>query len=357
MHHWLTYAFFARVFVHLQLANVGPLVYGLLQAHAPKHLHLQMQTAGVATIVAIGTLACILLSQLWYRCSQIGGDEHSTALLVLAFFLALVDCTSSVVFLPFLAHFPVRYLNALYFGEGLSGLLPASLALIQFENEVTTCQQRSTNESNSTTYAKPHCSSTDHVEGVLFPPGHYFGALAAIMLACGGAFMLLRNRVADYRPLENTEEKEEQQVNNESILLSEASSPCVDCGDRSVLRRPLWPLLLVLAWLAALANGALPAVSSYAYMPYGQRAFLLTTVAGIVVNPCASLLHHWLPCTLQWIVLVLAGVATAAAFIVLGLAGSCPRPMACDASGVAMVVCSFRVFLRSVCADQTLACT
>jgi riboflavin transporter 2 len=53
----------------------------------------------------IGVSASLLLVVFWDETTVIGGDTHSTALFVLVFFLSLVDCTSSVLFLPFMAIF------------------------------------------------------------------------------------------------------------------------------------------------------------------------------------------------------------------------------------------------------------
>ena len=57
--------------------------------------------------------------------------DHSTSLFVLVFFLSLVDCTSSVLFLPFMAIFRDIYLNSYLIGEGLSGFIPSVVAIAQ----------------------------------------------------------------------------------------------------------------------------------------------------------------------------------------------------------------------------------
>jgi riboflavin transporter 2 len=50
-------------------------------------------------------LTSVLLASFWDVTSEVLGSNHSTALFVLVFFLSLVDCTSSVLFLPFMAVF------------------------------------------------------------------------------------------------------------------------------------------------------------------------------------------------------------------------------------------------------------
>lgn len=331
---------------HAQIANVGPIIYTIAEKLVGERNRLKCQSIGVGTIVTIGTLTCILLSQLWHKCSHVFGEEHSTALIALAFFLALVDCTSSVVFLPFLAAFPARYLSALYVGEGLSGLIPSALALIQFHSQVGTCGQNSS-------YTVPvGCNTTGEVDGVRFQPEVYFGLLAAITIACGLAFVFLRRQVgqsysvADSRPVQKQDEEEEEPPlydQPESVELSYLNANVVvglnsACGTKRGDLRPFIILLCGLAWLNALGNGVLPAISSYAYFPYGQKAFLLTTVAGILSQPAAAFLYHWLPSQSRRLVAILVAVATGVASYIVFLASHCHRPLECETSGTAVVV-------------------
>ena len=62
---------------------------------------------------------------------QIGGAERSTMLFVFVFLLSLVDCTSSVLFLPYMGLYRDVYLNSYLVGEGMSGFIPSIAALAQ----------------------------------------------------------------------------------------------------------------------------------------------------------------------------------------------------------------------------------
>ena len=320
-------------------------MYTISEKFAGEERRINCQSIGVAAIVVIGTLACILLSQLWHKCSVIAGTERSTALIVLAFFLALVDCTSSVVFLPFLAAFPAKYLSALYVGEGFSGLIPSALALGQFHNQVGTCGQ------NSSYTVAVGCNSTGEVHGVHFQPNVYFGCLAAITISCGMAFVFLRRRAGSYTPITDTsldgtgdtscasdsephKDNEYMELREREVNVDDVGSDCLRDkeGDLSI------PMLMGLAWMCALANGVLPAVSSYAYFPYGQLAFLLTTVAGILSAPAASFVFLALPSKSKPLVILLISVATLIAAYILFLASYCHRPLECQDSGTAVVV-------------------
>ncbi|XP_058535971.1 solute carrier family 52, riboflavin transporter, member 3-like [Ochotona princeps] len=114
--------------VVIQLANIGPLLVSLLHCFRPGCLS---EVPVIFTVLGVGTLACLLIAFLWNMTSWLQGGQHSVAFVVLTFFLALVDCTSSVTFLPFMSRLPSYYLTTFFMGEGLSGLLPALVALAQ----------------------------------------------------------------------------------------------------------------------------------------------------------------------------------------------------------------------------------
>jgi len=118
--------------VLIQLANIGPLLVTLYNYFSPRH-----QSSGHCDvpisylIIGVGIVSCLLMALFWDRTSALFGQQHSTALLFLCFFLAFVDCTSSVVFLPFMALFKPEYMTAFFIGEGFSGLVPSLAALVQ----------------------------------------------------------------------------------------------------------------------------------------------------------------------------------------------------------------------------------
>lgn len=121
--------------VTIQLANVSPLLVALLHRFRPGCLP---EVPVIFAVLGLGTAACTLSAFLWNVTSWVRGGYRSIAFLVLTFFLALVDCTSSVTFLPFMGRLPAHYLTTFFVGEGLSGLLPALAALAQGSG-LTTC--------------------------------------------------------------------------------------------------------------------------------------------------------------------------------------------------------------------------
>jgi len=107
----------------VQIANIGPIIYGLLRnclrTPPPQHI-------SVITLLSIGCLASLALVLTWDLTSTFnfinddGEDDSlsmSTGLFLSVFFLALVDCTSSVLFLPYMGIFKQKYLNSYLIGK------------------------------------------------------------------------------------------------------------------------------------------------------------------------------------------------------------------------------------------------
>lgn len=112
----------------IQLANIAPLVYWFLHRKFSKYCN---EVSATNLQLFIGLLGSIVLIFYWDTQVNVFGGPHSIVLLTCAFLLSIVDCLSSVTFLPFMARFRSVYLTPYLIGEGLSGFLPTILALVQ----------------------------------------------------------------------------------------------------------------------------------------------------------------------------------------------------------------------------------
>ena len=90
-----------------------------------------IEKPAIHTTLMIGAIACLFLTLFWDRTTEINGSPHSVAFLLLAALLAIVDCTTSVLYMPFMAHYKSKYLMSYLIGQGLSGLIPSIVAIIQ----------------------------------------------------------------------------------------------------------------------------------------------------------------------------------------------------------------------------------
>ena len=271
--------------VIIQLANVGPLIYAIVNHFAPKKVH---EKTAIPFIVSVGAVACALLGFYWNETSYIGGHKHSTALFILSFFLAIVDCTSSVVFLTFMSLFPSFYLSALFVGETSSGLLPAFVALGQGIGSGSG-SYNTTNATNSSTHQ--HTAKDD---GLKFGPECFFFFLFSIMIVCGLAFLALiylpvakRQHVtktthtkesdSDTQPLcgdfRNSPRTGHDPTTTQDSYVNPKHSSCQSVRDEMNLK--IIFLLCIQAWISCLSDGVLPSILAYASEPYGDKTYQL----------------------------------------------------------------------------------
>jgi len=111
------------------IANVGPLIIACIRLCIGKSTVYEVPS--ICVIFAVGILCPIVLSFTWPIQTFFFGRKRSLHLIILSFFLALVNCTSSVTYLPFVSRFHSSLLNVYFAGEALSSLLPAMIGLIQ----------------------------------------------------------------------------------------------------------------------------------------------------------------------------------------------------------------------------------
>lgn len=121
------------IVVITQLANIGPITYSFLKRYPIRYLEIR----SIHCIMASGTMACLLLAMFWHVTAPIGHSEKSIVFLIMTGILSIVDCTSSVLFLPFIANYRRQYLSSLLIGEGLSGVVPSFAALVQGESKAS----------------------------------------------------------------------------------------------------------------------------------------------------------------------------------------------------------------------------
>ncbi|NWV37631.1 S52A3 protein, partial [Grantiella picta] len=318
----------------IQMANVGPLFVTLLNRFRPGLLK---EVAVIYAIVSVGVVACLLLAFLWNHTSIIAGMSHSIPFLVLTFFLALVDCTSSVTFLPFMMQLQPQYTTTFFIGEGLSGLIPSLIALGQGSG-ISSCTNVSY-EVNITTGNKT-------METRYLPPTFstlvFFLLLTAMMLTCLLAFFFLTRQPKVW-------ELSQQHLFPSNIVLN-SFDQILDEGPDSQLSRgcsfptdPKGPgdilpqkvsysltkltlIYLVITWVSALTNGVLPSVQSYSCLPYGHTTYHLAATLSSMANPLACVVAMFLPnrsLTLMSI-LTMAGTGFGAYNMAIAVMSPCP---------------------------------
>ncbi|CAK1549298.1 unnamed protein product [Leptosia nina] len=299
--------------VAIQSANIGLLIYASL-----RKVTRISDTTCIYGLLAIGTIALFLNSFLFPKTVLIGDKEKSVAFLTLTFFVALVGCTSSVLFYPYLRHYREIYLATYLVGEGLSGFIPSIIALIQGVGGEPDCVPAGNNTFQAV-FPPPRFDSTVFI--VLL------GILSALSLI---SFCILHN----YSGFSSERVKEGEAAKEE-----EASLPRVS------LLKPEWiGLMVLMAVLNALSSGVMPSIQSFSCLPYGRQAYHLSVTLGAMANPTACLAGVWLkPVRGRWLTLMLTLSAVLLAYIFVTAVQSPTPPLYTQTSGVIIIVVSWVV--------------
>ncbi|KAH9371837.1 hypothetical protein HPB48_021801 [Haemaphysalis longicornis] len=179
--------------VAIQMGNVGPLLYGLSTV-IWRHRFTGPRALSIANHVqlCIGIIACVALITAWRATGFILGRETSIVLLVAAFALSIVDCTSSVVYLPFVGRFREVYMTSYLVGEGLGGVVPGLVALAQGVEDAI-CVNETMPSTSVTENSSEGMTAVLDVEAINFEPEVFFGVLLLLVLLSYGSFILLDN--------------------------------------------------------------------------------------------------------------------------------------------------------------------
>ncbi|XP_062848185.1 solute carrier family 52, riboflavin transporter, member 3-B [Trichomycterus rosablanca] len=350
--------------VIIQLANISPLFITLMHRFKPGALD---ERPVIYAIVLVGVLATFLLAFFWTHTQKIGESVHSVALLALSFLLSVVDCTSSVTFLPFMMRLQPQYLTTYFVGEGLSGLIPAVVALIQGVG-VVHCK-------NSTAYANFSMDNSSlvfsdeleaHYQPANFSVKVFFIFLSAMMTVCLIAFLMLNHHPAvahqhkcEY--LDNTVHKEKADISidnqnhpAEQIPMLEHTEvlvrePRSSFGKGTYSRFEVVFIFVVLAWVNALTNAVLPSVQSYSCLPYGNRAYHLATAMAAVSNPLACFIAMFVPIRSLVLMGVLIVTGTGFGAYIMGMAALSPCPLLVYHNlGAALMVITWVIFVLTL---------
>ncbi|XP_042903655.1 solute carrier family 52, riboflavin transporter, member 3-A isoform X2 [Parasteatoda tepidariorum] len=330
--HWKLASY---IIITTQVANLGPILFSAARKiWSQKVLEIPIIHASLALVI----VACVLLSLFWDQTTFIFGAWHSTSLFILTFFLAFVDCTSSLLYLPFIAHFKEQYVISYLVGSGLSGPVPGILALAQGVGGYAEC--RNISKTTETEFG----NLTEYSIEAFYPPPRFsanifFGVLCGQMLISWLAFILLnhlpaakRERVS-FLPLslpsnpaiaENFQSSIEKDF---STSLEKSAS-----AEQHLLGKPLLTtfqyavILFVQAFISTMFNGVLLSIQTYSCLPYGSVAFHLTVTLSNIANPLCCFLAMFLPVTKVWSVTGVAIYASAWAGYILTTALTSPEP-------------------------------
>ncbi|XP_018901782.1 solute carrier family 52, riboflavin transporter, member 3-A isoform X1 [Bemisia tabaci] len=313
----------------IQMANIGPLLYYFSKRNCPGFVK---DSYVIAVILFLGALAMFHMAFNYDQTSSVFGAPHSTSLMAGTFFIALVGCTSSVLFFPFIGRFPETYLVSLLVGEGLSGFIPSGIALIQGIGD------------------KPECKNVTQPDGsvAVFPELHpprfstqtYFLVIFSLMVVSLISFLMLNNL-----PICVKERKKRLVIDrlrdSPNPNTNRLSDDEFEGGKKAVILTPYsyGAMLLLQGVISFLANGSLPSLQSYSCLPYGYEVYHLCVTLVHIANPIACFMAYFVPHKSIRAISSLSAVLAVFVSYVITLAVLSPTPpLADEFVGKALVV-------------------
>jgi riboflavin transporter 2 len=227
-----------------------------------------------------------------------------------------------------MGQFKPQYMTAYFIGEGLSGMLPGLVGLIQGVESEPECINETVIVTNETT----GINTTEYMIIAEYPPPLFsvqvfFFFLFGMMVVSGTCFTLLhfhpfckKERIKSSYNYTISEDSGNDNISAETKLDTYFSSttypekytqdspttfdnsisetvltkkaPSVECviGSKPLISTSQFVYLLILTgWLNALLNGVIPSTQSYTSLPYGSLAFTLAVRLSTVINPLMCL--------------------------------------------------------------------
>lgn len=372
--------------VIIQIANVGPILYSISQKLFPGKIK---DSWIIYAILILGSVASLLMAFFYHKTSIINDSEYSTALFILTFCGALVGCTSSVLFMPFMGNFLEIYLISYFRGEGLSGFLPSAVALIQGIGGNPVCIPEFENSSVLVPYTEPPRFSTEA----------FFFFLFFMMTLSTMSFFLLnnlrfcqsertdsqtrsqslsmkyfqtvessRNNRASVRNTvftvgedveilmkdpetskmhskasttdENTNRHENTGGKCDIAKSMPSSQLSADMPQSSLSQAVYIYFLFLAAWVCMFANGIFPSIQSYSCLPYGNTAYHLSVTLGSMANPMACFIAFFYPYSSVRTITILTSLSTIITGYIMATALLSPVPPLVSTTGGEFLVVS-----------------
>uniref|UniRef100_A0A182NAB0 Riboflavin transporter n=1 Tax=Anopheles dirus TaxID=7168 RepID=A0A182NAB0_9DIPT len=269
--------------VIIQLGNVGPVLYTAAQLRWKfvRDAHL------IVGLLALGSCAAMATAFVYDRRVHVFGADRSVPLFVTVFALALVGCTSSVLFMPYMGRFKGVYLITYLIGEGFSGFVPSIVALIQGVGGNGECRL---------------VEGSAPPQYVSYTPPPRFGTrpyfiVSSVILAVSLVAFLLLDRLAVCRreyaavSIANGNRYEYEPDGGREPAPKSVEDAAVPADRRALLARGNYALLMGLIGVMCLfGNGFFPSVQSYSCLPYGNVSYHLAVTLSSIANPAACFL-------------------------------------------------------------------
>ena len=243
----------------------------------------------------IGIISCILLGTYWRKTAFVFGQQRSVYFFAFVYVFAFVDCTTSVLYIPYMRHYKNKYMFPFFAGEGLSGLVPSLLSLSQglFHYQSHKILKE---EFESDTDYRNELERIQN-ESLNFPVSYYIYFLSITIAISWISYILLnldfivkderiQNELGEITPINQA-----NNGSNENVKIEDANSLVMKI---SYSRRSLYKLIVMQAYISCLTNGVMSSLQTYTAKPYGEVPYRIANNTALIANPVACLIGYYL---------------------------------------------------------------
>ncbi|CAF0977099.1 unnamed protein product [Didymodactylos carnosus] len=304
----------------IAVANIGPLILMVLKLIFKQRLD---ERIFIYIEIIVGLISCALIAQYWNRTT----NNRSLAFIILVFLLGTLDCTSTVTYSDYMKRYSHQLLNSLYLGESLTSLLPSLLALIQGVGGEAVCHTvNGTTNLSYPVYSRPR-----------FSVQTYFWILFSIIFVSLLAFLMLEySQVSKhFRAMHS---KQRTCDVNSTYELAPTQLPVL--APTKMSNFTYYVLSSTSYFMCIILFGILPAIGTYTMLPYGQRAYYVSSLLLPLASPLSVgfiLLRSIIRLPL---ILFLLLIGTCLSIYALIVASQSPCPVLHDTVGGAIIVIS-----------------
>lgn len=243
-------------------------------------------------LFACGLTAGACLALFWDQTAFIFGQSRSVAFFVCVFFLAILDCTCTIVFLTYIGSFKGNYITALYIGEGISSLLPSFFALLQGTGDHPPDCSLSNNGTNN---LGTNATLTEPIQIInpRFSVSAYFWLLFSTLVISFGAFLALEFWPSFKNEKIKPNERTKKQRKSVQLEEEEESINFLSGGKKKVKHSSVEMGLLLtgITIVSFTLYGFIPGLSSYSALPYGHDIMHLSVTLGNLVTVYSIILY------------------------------------------------------------------
>lgn len=311
----------------IAISNIGPLIIILFKIIFKEHLN---ERIFIYIEIIIGIVSCALIAEYWNRTSYFAGAQRSVFFIVLVFLLGTLDTTSTVTYADYMKRFQPNLLNALYLGESLTSLLPSVLASVQGVGGEAICRENSTQPE----YSLPR-----------FSVQVYFWVFVALIILSLVAFVVLEFSSIGERYRTGLDYYKSSKIANSDEIAMTPEPIIINRKSEFLMTNKCYYSLLSIAFASSIILfGILPAIGTYAVLPYSQRAYYISSIILPIANPLSVLIGLLIRHILNFFtIFILFIVATILSIYVIVVAFLSPCPPLHDTigGGILIISCYF----------------